>query len=72
VEKKLSKVTISEDICKGCGMCVAACPKKLLILSKTKINAKGYHVVEMTDQKACVGCAACAVMCPDVAIEVEK
>lgn len=68
----MSKLTISENVCKGCGMCVAACPKKLLVLSKTKINTKGYHVVEMTDAQACIGCAACAVMCPDVAIEVEK
>lgn len=68
----MSKITISEDVCKGCGMCVAACPKKLLALSKTKINIKGYHVVEMTDQNACTGCTACALLCPDVAIEVEK
>jgi len=53
-------------------MCVAACPKKLLQISKIKINAKGYHVAEMTDSKACTGCMACATMCPDVAIEVEK
>ena len=68
----MSKVEINEDTCKGCGMCVAACPKKLLQISKTKINAKGYHVAEMTDSKACSGCMACATMCPDVAIEVEK
>ena len=68
----MSKVEINEDTCKGCGMCVAACPKKLLQISKIKINAKGYHVAEMTDSKACTGCMACATMCPDVAIEVEK
>lgn len=68
----MSKVTIGEDVCKGCGMCVAACPRKILAISKTKINTKGYHVVEMTDMKACTGCMACATMCPDVAIEVEK
>lgn len=68
----MTKITISEDVCKGCGMCVVACPKKLLVLSKTKINTKGYHVVEITDQGACSGCTACAVMCPDVAIELEK
>ncbi len=68
----MSKLTISEEVCKGCGMCVASCPKKLLVLSKTKINTKGYHVVELTDPGACSGCTACAVMCPDVAIELEK
>ena len=68
----MSKVTISEDVCKGCGMCVVACPKKILVISRTKINTKGYHVSEMTDMDACIGCMACATMCPDVAIEVEK
>ena len=68
----MSKVQISEDTCKGCGMCVAACPKKILVISKSKINNKGYHVAEMTDMDACIGCMACANMCPDIAIEVEK
>ena len=68
----MSKITISEDVCKGCGMCVAVCPKKLLKLSQTRLNKKGYYVVEITDMEGCSGCTACAVMCPDVAIEVEK
>lgn len=68
----MSKVEISEDTCKGCGMCVAACPKKILVISKSRINTKGYHVAEMTDMEACIGCMACATMCPDVAIQVEK
>lgn len=68
----MSKVEFNEDVCKGCGMCVAACPKKILVISKKRINAKGYHVSEMTDQEACIGCMACATMCPDVAITVEK
>jgi 2-oxoglutarate ferredoxin oxidoreductase subunit delta len=53
-------------------MCVAVCPKKLLKLSKTRLNKKGYYVVEITDMENCSGCTACAVMCPDIAIEVEK
>ena len=68
----MAKVTSDETICKGCGMCVAACPKKLLELSKDHINAKGYHPATMTDMESCVGCASCAIMCPDVAITVER
>jgi len=66
------KLTINEQLCKGCGLCTRACPKHILILSKSKLNAKGYHPAEITDQSACVGCASCAKTCPDVAIRIEK
>ncbi len=68
----MAKVTINENLCKGCGNCVNACPKKLLELAKDHINSKGYHPATMKDQEACVGCASCALMCPDVAITVER
>ena len=66
------KVTINELVCKGCALCVRACPKNVLALSKTKLNAKGYHPAEVVDQAACIGCASCARTCPDVAIRIEK
>ena len=46
------RVTINENLCKGCGLCVRACPKHIIALSKTKINAKGYHPAEVTDMPA--------------------
>ena len=66
------KLTINEERCKGCGLCVRACPKKLLQISKTKLNAKGYHTAEMTDISACIACASSARTCPDVVIHIEK
>ena len=68
----MAKLTFKTDICKGCGLCVDACPKHLLKLAADKINKKGHHPVEMTDEKACIGCAFCATMCPDCLITVEK
>ena len=67
-----TKLTFRTDSCKGCGLCVAACPKHLLIVAKDKINKKGHHPVEMTDQSKCIACAFCATMCPDCIITVEK
>ena len=68
----MAKVTFQSDLCKGCGLCVDACPKKLIALSADKINAKGHSPAEITDQEKCIGCAFCATMCPDCVITVEK
>lgn len=68
----MAKVTFETDKCKGCGLCVSVCPKKLIVLSKEKINRKGHSPAEMTDSEKCIGCAFCATMCPDCVITVEK
>ena len=68
----MAKLTIYTETCKGCGLCVRACPKNLLALAKDHLNSKGYQPVEITDQDACIACAACARTCPDMAIEIEK
>lgn len=65
------KVEFREAYCKGCGLCVNACPKKILRISK-RTNAKGYDVAECVDQEACIGCASCATMCPDSVITVYR
>ena len=68
----MNKVTFRADRCKGCGLCVDVCPKKILELANDVLNAKGYHPARMTDQAKCIGCAMCAMMCPDCVIKVEK
>lgn len=68
----MAKVTINQDACKGCGLCMTVCPKKIMVLSKTVINAKGYNPTEVTDMSLCIGCASCAKMCPDFVLTVEK
>ena len=68
----MAKVTIEINTCKGCGLCVGACPKKIIALSTTKLNAKGHSPAEVISPEACIGCAFCATMCPDCAITVEK
>lgn len=68
----MAKVTFDTDRCKGCGLCVTVCPKKIVALAAEKINVKGYHPAEVTDSSDCIGCAFCAKMCPDCVITVEK
>jgi 2-oxoglutarate ferredoxin oxidoreductase subunit delta len=61
-------LTIDKERCKGCGLCVPVCPKKIMRISETEMNSFGYHPAELTDAQACTSCAVCALMCPDVAI----
>ena len=68
----MARIIVDEKVCKGCSMCINACPKNIIALSKDRLNAKGYHPAELIDVAACVGCAACATMCPDTAITVER
>ena len=68
----MAKLTFKTDMCKGCGLCVNACPNKLLVLDKDVINAKGHTPAKITDESQCIGCAFCATMCPDCIIKVEK
>jgi 2-oxoglutarate ferredoxin oxidoreductase subunit delta len=69
----MSRGTIIIDVerCKGCGLCIEACPQKVLAFSGT-LNKSGYDVVRMDKPEACVGCAFCAMTCPDVAISVYR
>lgn len=68
----MAKVSFKTDECKGCGLCIQACPKKIVQFDEHLINAKGFRPVGVTDLAACTGCAFCAIMCPDAVITVEK
>jgi len=68
----MAKVSFNENLCKGCSLCVRACPKDLLALDMNRLNIKGHHPAGITDEAACIGCASCAKMCPDCVITVER
>lgn len=69
----MARVTFREEKCKGCALCVAVCPVKIIDFDQ-KLNVKGYHPAIVTEDKMskCIGCASCARMCPDLVITVEK
>ncbi|HOE53314.1 MAG TPA: 4Fe-4S dicluster domain-containing protein [Methanomassiliicoccales archaeon] len=58
-----SRPIIDESECKGCGRCVAACPKQVLRLSG-RTNRRGYNAVEYVGE-GCTGCFACFYNCPE-------
>ncbi len=66
----MARIGIEDVRCKGCGRCIAACPKNLIEYSK-ELNDRGYNYVVFTgEQEDCTGCTLCAVVCPDQGIEV--
>ncbi|MFA7173368.1 MAG: 4Fe-4S dicluster domain-containing protein [Kiritimatiellia bacterium] len=68
---KKPRPVISEQECKGCGRCVAACPFKCLQLSD-RLNCKGIRPVEYLG-KGCTGCGICFYNCPEpYTILIEK
>ncbi|MDR1700559.1 MAG: 4Fe-4S binding protein [Lachnoclostridium sp.] len=68
----MQKLEFNEDLCKGCGLCVSACPKKILELDISRVNNKGYNPVICKDEDTCISCAFCATMCPDLVISVKR
>lgn len=61
---------IAADRCKGCGLCVDACPHHVLTLDPVVVNPMGYHPVRLTDPDGCTSCALCARVCPDTVFTV--
>lgn len=68
----MAKGTVVFDVetCKGCELCIEACPQDSLELSP-KINAQGYHYVVLVKDN-CTGCTNCALVCPDAVIRVYR
>jgi 2-oxoglutarate ferredoxin oxidoreductase subunit delta len=59
----MSTVILNSEECKGCGLCVEACPPKVLHLAG-QLNHYGYHPAEYSG-KGCTGCGICFFACPE-------
>ncbi|MDD3631328.1 MAG: 4Fe-4S binding protein [Atribacterota bacterium] len=58
-------ITVNENWCKSCGICIHFCPKKVLVS-----NEKGFPEAKNIDD--CIHCNLCELRCPDFAINVKK
>ena len=64
-------VRILEEECKGCALCIDACPQCALRPSQN-LNRRGHRFVEQTDLEVCTGCGLCYIQCPSSAIVVYR
>lgn len=60
---KLKEHVINREWCKGCGICVHFCPKKVLELDS-------HDKAIAARPEDCICCKLCELRCPDLAIEV--
>jgi 2-oxoglutarate ferredoxin oxidoreductase subunit delta len=63
------RIEVNERLCKGCELCVDACPPRVIALAMDRITPKGYHPAFLIAD-GCTGCAVCTVVCPEAAITV--
>ncbi len=64
-------IVVNTERCKGCNLCVVACPTHVIALNK-EVNSKGYNYAYMKNPDDCIGCASCGWVCPDGCITVYK
>jgi 2-oxoglutarate ferredoxin oxidoreductase subunit delta len=64
-KQKRAVVEVNRDFCKGCGICVAFCPKEVL-----ELDDHEKAVVKRLEK--CNACMLCELRCPDMAIEVRS
>lgn len=61
--RKRARVTVFANWCKGCGLCVAFCPKSVF-----EEDQEGHPIVAHPER--CTVCNWCVMHCPDFAISM--
>jgi len=70
-KKKSARIQINQTWCKGCYICLEACPKKVFEKS-LEVVEKGFNPVVVAHPEQCTHCLQCEMLCPDLAIQVAK
>ena len=68
--KVRGSIVIDIEKCKGCEVCIPACPEDVIAISPM-VNGKGYKYAQPVTED-CTGCTNCAVVCPDGVITVYR
>jgi len=72
VEKAMMvQIEIDPIMCKGCLLCVADCPRDVLVLSE-KRGRTGYLLPQAQKPENCIFCHKCELICPEFAISVRR
>jgi 2-oxoglutarate ferredoxin oxidoreductase subunit delta len=56
-------IRVDTNECKGCGLCIEACPPKFMALSES-LNHYGYRTATYAGA-GCTGCGICFLACPE-------
>jgi 2-oxoglutarate ferredoxin oxidoreductase subunit delta len=63
-------LVIDTQACKGCDLCIDACPPRVLVMTSHELNTRGYRYPVLLP--GCTGCKACSQICPDFVFAVYK
>lgn len=64
-------IEVNDMYCKGCELCINACPQDVLRLDMERLTPKGFHPAQLY-KDGCTGCAICSLVCPDAALTVYR
>jgi NAD-dependent dihydropyrimidine dehydrogenase PreA subunit len=56
-------IEVDQEECKGCGLCIQACPPEVLAFAQ-HLNRYGYHPAVYRGD-GCTGCGICFFACPE-------
>ena len=68
-KKSTKEIIIDDGYCKGCFLCIAVCPKKVLTRGDKRSRA-GYSMPRVENLEECISCGLCEMTCPDMALTV--
>ncbi len=63
--KEAARITIDQEKCNGCGLCVDVCKDFSIVMKDGKAHTSG------TPFFGCIGCGHCMAICPQDAITIE-